>query len=62
MKGDDPLILALKILLQSLNFEIIVKDGVVCFVGVSEIRGGFFEFLSPFANISNVFTVCKAFC
>lgn len=50
MKGDDPLILALKILLQSLNFEIIVKDGVVCFVGVSEFRGDFFEFLSPFAN------------
>ena len=61
MKVDDSLILALEILLRVLNFEIIVEGGVVCVVGVSEIRGNFFEFLSPFTNIGNVFTVCKAF-
>jgi len=57
LKVDDPLILALKILLRVLNFEIVVEDGMVCVVSVSEICGDFFEFLSSFTNIGNVFMV-----
>ena len=47
LKVEDPLILALKILLQVLNLENIVEGGMICVVGVSETRGDFFEFLSP---------------